>query len=333
MLKRLPGLNILILLLAIVLISCKSGDEKSLEMYKQSLDSQKSKAVDYFFFVGDYGRRAALYKYDLLQNSYKMFWNDINETVIMLLYSDDEQQAFFITAFKIGVDRGVSFIHRIKLYRINITNSSVELVSEIGNAIQLYAEWVEMNFKVQFTQFDLKVASYIDKINQIYSPFGKLMNEDTEVFNFISDGYPKFDIHRYSLISPSGNFGVSQSQDSIYFLGAGNEQGVFIDSAQYRISEIKWSEDESFIFFSDNGINSDGNEQSTLYVYDVINQKVLKKVQGKGRTNFILIKDCLIFDDYSEAKQSINIFNFRENTEVNRIQMPGGCSVKYYTAL
>lgn len=333
MLKRLHGLNILILLLAIVLISCESGDEKSLEMYKQSPGSQKAKAVDYFFFVGDYGRRAALYKYDLLQNSYKMFWNDINETVIMLLYSDDEQQAFFITAFKIGVDRGVSFIRRIKLYRINIINSSVELVSEIGDAIQLYAEWVEMNFKVQFTRFDLKVASYIDKINQIYSPFGKLMNEDTEAFNFISDGYPKFDIHGYSLISPSGNFGISQSQDSIYFLGAGNEQGVFIDTTKYRVSEIKWSENESLIFFSANGTNSAGDERSTLYVYDVINQKVLKKVQGKGRTNFILIKDWLIFDDYSEAKQSINIFNFKENTEVNRIQMPGGCSVKYYTAL
>ncbi len=287
--------------------------------------------MEYFFFVGKAGSETGLYKYNLNDNKYELFWSATKETVVQLSYSDNLEYAFFITARRIGTKRGVSFIRRIKLYSLDLKNSSVELIRKIGNAVQLLAYWLDNNYKIQLTQFDMKIASHVNKINQIYSPFGKLIKEETEIFDFIKDGYPQFEIKRTSLISPSGNFGITQSAYSVFLSIAGVEGKVFIDSTASKINKVKWNSDESHVFFTANPISENKFKKtpSTIYVYDVVNQKIVKKWDGEDKMNFIIVNELLIFDTSFKNQFAISVFNYIKNKDVFRIQIRGGCGLIY----
>lgn len=331
MFKRSVTLLIFISCCLLIFISCEkeSSDNENLKDYRSTVETTGSKNVEYFFFVGKAGGETGLYKYNLNDNEYELFWSAAKETVIQLSYSDNLEYAFFITARRIGTKRGVSFIRRIKLYSLDLGNSSVELVREIGNAVQLLANWLDNNYKIQLTRFDMKIASHINKINQIYSPFGKLIKEETEIFDFIKDSYPQFEIKRTSLISPSGNFGITQSADSVFFSIAGVEGKVFIDSTANKINKVKWYSDESCVFFTANSISENKFKKipSTIYVYDVVNQKIVKKWDSEDKMNFIIANELLIFDTSFNNQSAIEVFNYKKNEDVFRIQIKGGCGL------
>ena len=297
-----------------ILISCEkeSFDDENLKDYQSTVETAPSKKMEYFFFVGKAGWETGLYKYNLNDNEYKLFWSAAKENVVQLSYSDNLEYAFFITARRIGTKRGVSFIRRIKLYRIDLENSSVELVREIGDAVQLLTNWLDNNYRIQLTQFDMKIASHINKINQIYSPFGKLIKEETETFDFIKDGYPQFEIKSTSLVSPSGNFGITQSADSVFFSIAGVEGKVFIDSTGNKINKVKWNSDESYVFFTADPVNESKFQKipSTIYVYNVVNQKTVMKWDSQYKMNFFIANELLIFDTMVYNQSSIVVFDF-----------------------
>ena len=314
-----------------ILISCKkeSSYDKNLKDYQSTEETTSSKNIKHFFFVGKAGSETGLYKYNLIDNKYEPFWSVPNETVVQLSYSDNLKYAFFLTAKKLGTKRGVSFIRRIKLYSIDLRNTLVEQIRKIGNAVQLFAFWLDNNYKIQFTQFDMKIASRVNKINQIYSPFGKLIKEDIEIFDFIKDGYPQFEKKSTSLISPSGNFGITQSADSVFLSIADAVVKVFVNSTTGKISKVKWSSDESYIFFTGNSVNENKFKKvpSTIYVYDVVNKKIIKKRESEDKINFIIANDLLIFDTSFNNQSAIGVFNYKKNEDVVRIQIKGGCGI------
>jgi hypothetical protein len=312
-------------------ISCEkeSSDNETLMNFQSTVETSASKNIENLFFVGKAGREIGLYKYNLNDNEYELFWSAAKETVVQLSYSDNLEYAFFITAGRIGTKRGVSFIRRTKLYRLDLENSSIELIREIGDAVQLLATWLDNNYKIQLTQFDMKIASHIKKITQIYSPFGKLIKEETEIFDFIKDGYPQFEIKRTSLISPSGNFGITQSADSVFLSIAGAEGKVFIDSTANKINKVKWNSDERYVFFTANSISENKFKKipATIYVYDVVNQKTVKKWDSEDKMNFIIANKLLIFDTRVNYQPSIVVYNFSNDEDVNRIWIRGGCGI------
>ena len=314
-----------------IFISCEkeSSYDENLKDYQSAVETTGSKNVENFFFVGKAGRETGLYKYNLNDNKYELFWSVPKETVVQLSYSDNLEYAFFITAKKLGTKRGVSFIRGIKLYSLDLGNTSVELIREIGDAVQLFAYWLDKNYKVQLTQFDMKIASHINKINQIYSPFGKLIKEEIEFFDFIRDSYPQFEIKRTSLIAPSGNFGITQSADSVFLSIAGIEGNEFIDSTGNKVNKATWTSDESYVFFTANSVNENKLEKitSTIYVYDVVNQKIVKKWDGENKMNFIIVNELLIFDTSFKNQSAIVVYNYKKNEEVSRIQIRGGCGL------
>ncbi len=331
MFKRSVTLFIFISCCLLIFISCEkeSSDDENLKDCQSTVETTGSKNVEYFFFVGQAGGETGLYKYNLNDNEYELFWSATKENVVQLSYSDNLEYTFFITARRIGTKRGVSFIRRIKLYRLDLENSSVELIREIGDAVQMLANWFDNNYRIQLTRFDMKIASRISKINQIYSPFGKLIREETEIFDFIKDGYPQFEIKRTSLISPSGNFGITQSADSVFLSIAGIEGKEFIDSIARKINKAKWNSDESYVFITANSINDNKFKKipSTIYVYDVVNQKIVKKWDSEDKMNLIIANELLIFDTSFKNQSAIGVFNYERNEDVSRIQIRGGCGI------
>jgi len=312
-----------------IFISCEkeSSYDENLKDYQSTVEITTSKNTEYFFFVGKVGSQTGLYKYNLNDNNYEPFWSVPKETVVQLSYSDNLEHAFFITAKRLGTRRGVSFIRGIKLYRLDLGNSSVELSREIGTAAQLSAYWFDNNYKIQFTQFDMKITSYINKTNQIYSSFGKLLKEDMEIHDFIKDGYPQFEIKQTSLISPSGNFGITQLADSVFLSIAGAADKLFIDSTAGKINKVKWSSDERYAFFTANPVieNKLKRIPYTIYVYDVVNQRILMSWDGEDKMNFIIVNELLIFDTSLKNQFEISVYNYKKNKDVSRIQIRGGC--------
>ena len=331
MFKRFQLTGILFIAGLMNLISC--GDRTNYnykpENYHYTLESGVSKTADHFFFVGMYGGQAAVYKFEFSNNEYKIFWYTPEETVVNLLYSDDLKNAFFLTVKKTGISKGVSFVRGIKLYRLSTEFSEVEFISEPGDAVQVLAQWAGMNYNIQLTRFDLKIASYIIKINQIYSPFGKLLNDYVETFDFINDEYPQFDIQNISLLSPSGNFGITQVKDSIFLrIGTGG-QNVYIDSSTETLRNIMWSYDENYVFFTSSAKISGNvsNPLYSMYVYNVADKKLVKKWNSRSRKNFILVNDLLIFNDSFLNQSIIVLYNFLKEEEVGEIKIRGGCGL------
>jgi hypothetical protein len=175
----------------------------------------------------------------------------------------------------------------------------------------------------------MKITSHINKINQIYSPFGKLIKEDIEIFDFIIDGYPQFEKKLTSLISPSGNFGITQSADSVFLSISDAVDKVFIDSTAGIINKVQWSPDEVYVFFRTNSVNENKYKKipSTIYVYDIVNQKILTKWDSEDTINFIITNDLLIFDARINNQSSISVFNFKKNEDVAKLQIKGGCGL------
>ena len=314
-----------------IVISCekKTSYKERLKDYQSTVETTSSKKIENLFFVGRAGSEAGLYKYKLDKNNYEPFWSYPNENVIQLSYSDNLEYAYFLTARIIGTRQGVPFIRKINLYSIDLEHSSVELISKIGDAVQLSAYWLDNNYKIQFTQFDMKIASHINKINQIYSPFGKLIKEDIEIFDFIKDGYPQFEKKLTSLISPSGNFGITQSTDSVFLSIADAIDKVFIDSTAGMINKVKWSSDEIYVFFRTISFNENKYKiiPSTIYVYDIVNQKIVKKLDSDNTMNFIITNDLLIYDTSFNNRSAIGVFNYKKDEDVLRIEIRGGCGI------
>jgi hypothetical protein len=315
----------------LIFYSCAEEDIDLQKQYNNpgaSINTSDPKELTQLFFVGKYGAKAGVYKFEFASGSYKIFWGSNEETVIKLSHSNDLENIFFLTARRVGMRRGVSSIRDIKLYRINLNNLSSELLTHVGDAVQLYSYWSGTNYHIQFTRFDQKYASHIAKFNQVYSQFGKLLKEEKENFNFIEDSYPEFYIPHQPLISPSGNFGIKQLQDSIYLYASGSEQKIFIDSSDEKVSKVGWSEEERFVFFTLN-TESKGNEISTIYIFDIINKKILQKFTSSSKISFYVTGDVLIYGNKNADQSTIETFNFRKNISIHSIKLWGGCGLHY----
>ena len=300
-----------------------------MQKYRSGSDSNPSKKIDHFFFIGNYGGQFSIYKFELIDNSYEIFWYSPRETVIKYLHNKDLNQAFFLTARKISSSRGLPFIRGIKLYRLDLESSKVEELSQIGDAIQIFIQWIEINLNIQFTQFDLKIASHINKINQLYSPFGKLLKEDIEISDFINHRYPQFDINKISLTSPSGNFGISQTADSIFLEIANDEQKILIDSTGHIINKVKWNDSEDYIVFTVNQIEDVRAKKvsSKIIVNNLREQRLERVQQSTEKIDFIITDDLVIYESGSNYESFLTIYSFEKNEKIYRINIKGGCAL------
>ncbi len=331
MLRKLTLKKILSLII-LIFLSCGREEIDPQKVLESLRTETETKSIKELFFVGKYGDRAGVYKYDFENKKHEIFWGTFRETVLKLSYDEAHEHLFFLTARSIGTRRGVSSIRNLKLYRIDLGKLTTELISEIGNVVQLYANWSDKNCKIQFTKFDLKYSSLIDKYTQVYSQFGKLLREEKESFNFISGSYPSFDLKQNSLISPSGNFGVKKLENEIYLNVSGSNESIFIDSSGSKVDKVGWSDEERYVFIRvKNKLTA--NESATIYIFDIINKNVMQKFSSESAMNFIVTKNLLIYDGITGGKSLIELFDFRKNEKVEPIKLRGNCGLQYITDL
>jgi len=327
----LKAFTIIFFLLAIlpVFVSCTEEEAKNKdEIIEPVKDTVEIKDPDQLFFVGNSGSYTGIYKYDFETDSYGIFWSARNESVVKLLYSNDLQYIFFLTARSFGIKNGISFINNIKLYRLLPELSLVEYVTDIGDAIQVVAFWEGINLRIQFTSIDLRVATYINRTNQVYSPFGRLVQQTVDVFDFIKNGYPTFDAQPIPLLSPTGKFGFIQKDDALFFKKIESQKEFFVDTLNGIITKMVWTHDENFVVITTLMENTgEDNSGSALLIYNVPDHNVEQKWNSGSKINLLLTPTYLIYDMLGGEKSTIYIFNYKEMKNLSEITLRNGCGL------
>lgn len=328
------------LLISLILLSIgcdRSGTPNS----DNEIDTvQAVKSVDEeipgsFFFVGNYYGKPAIYNYDLIKNNWKVIWANQREPVINLSYSRDNRSIFFLTAGKYGKKGNLPFVNRIKLYRVDPDSVKGKFIRDVGSGIQVLAQWnYDGNFEVILSSIDKTIAQYVNVNKQVYNTFGKLVDDKIETYDLTKDGFPNLVPARISKLSDSGNYGLSESGDSLFLRTLGVDSLKFIVSLLYDLNKIRWSSDEAYAFFStrvmeEKSLQGKDASNSELFVYNVNADSITVHWHGEGIKNFVTIGDLLIFDDGFDWKSSIQIYNYRMNELIGSIKISGGCGLAY----
>ncbi len=302
-------------------------------------DSVQKKNYDHFLFVGYYYGKPSVYKYQFVKKNYKIRWNDYKESVIILLFDPDKPASFFLTARGYGKAENHAYVNRIKLYRYDNKSDEITFIEEIGSGIQVSAEWNDVgNLEIQYTAVDKTVASFINKFRKIYNSYGMLVDDEMRAFDLAKEGYPELIPRRSSTISPSGKYGITINEDSLFVKKAVSDDKDFVDSISHNINNIGWNYDESFIFISTLDLTSKVKKDkvlqtSELFAYDIENKKLVAKWTGSGYKNFETLNDYLIFDNSFGNKSSICIYNYVKLDTLDVIKVYNGCGLSFIPTL
>jgi len=333
MLKKIK-ISYLAFLISFIAISCNNKQKNNIDIQVDSTevnDTLQIEKRDYFLFVGMYHGKPGVFKYNILEQKYEPVFAVQKESVISLNYSRDLKSIFFLTAGKSGTRGGLPFVNRIKLYHVNPGNQAVEMIEDFGNGSQLLAQWNDDgNYEVIITSIDETVSSYFNVDKKVYNTFGRLIDEKTETYDIINDGYPSLVPLRNSTVSSSGKYGIAVVKDSIFLKTAGEENMQFITIANYEINKISWSDDEEYLFFStitknDEIVNS--QKQSELFAYSITGDSLISNWEGAGVKNLIIFINLILFDDGLNYQSHINIYNYKQNEMVEIVKMRGGCGL------
>lgn len=308
----------------------KPADEKKIN---RTLNEQED-TLTHFAYVALAYSKPAIYKYDIAKGNFELLWWNQDDFVIALITDHKTNISFFVTARKVGQKGNFPSISKIELYRINPKVSEVDFISNVGNAMQLNAYWNEEgNFELVFTDIDKTISSYINKYLQVYNSFGKLIDDKVKTFDLTKSGYPRLLPKKSSTVSESERYGISETSDSVYLRIAGDEKEKFITVIDDSISEVGWSKDEDFLFFSTSNAESSTEQSkdsqvSGLYVYDINKDSLVSSWFGPGRKDFFTTGDLLIFEDDLGENSYIVVYNFREAEQLNSFTRKGGSGLK-----
>ena len=315
----------------------ETKDFDSTKVVKQ--DSIQIKKYDHFLFVGYYYGKPSVYKYQLENQKFKIRWNDYKESVIILLFDPDKPASFFLTARGYGKAENHAYVNRIKLYRYDNKSGEITFVEEIGNGIQVTAEWNEVgNLEVHYTAVDKTVASFINKFRKVYNSYGTLIDDEMRAYDLAKEGYPELIPRRSSTISPSGNYGITINEDSLFVKTAESNEKDFIDSISHNINNVGWNYDENFVFVSTLDLTSKVRKNkmlqtSELVAYDIKDKNLVAKWTGSGYKNFQALNDYLVFDNGFSNKSSICIYNYVKQDTLDVIKIYNGCGLSFIPIL
>jgi hypothetical protein len=338
--------NTFILFIAIVLIgiitSCtkenkKPDDSDSTNVAKQ--DSIKIREYSDFLFVGYYYGKPSLYSYEFADKKYKVRWNDYKESVILLLFDPDKPASFFLTARGYGKKENHAYVNRIKLYRYDNKSDEIIFVEEIGSGIQVTADWnSDGNIEIQFTAVDKTVASFINKYKKVYNSFGTLVDDEMEAFDLTKEGYPELIPRRSSTISPSGKYGITINEDSLFLKVADLNERDFISLISHNINDVDWNDNENIVFISTLDLSSKVKidkvlQTSELIIFDILNKSLISEWTGNGFKNFKTLNNHFIFDNGFGNKSTICVFDYVNQDTTDLIKIFNGCGLSFIPTL
>lgn len=323
--------KLLIIILMLFIVSCENKQYKANEPpIKRDFNS--------FIFVGLIKKHPGLYKYFISSNSYSEFWQSKEEKVIELSYSQNHNSSFFLTAVKEGKQGIFPFIKEARLYVIPDSSSRPLFVKELGSGLQVFSRWEsEAVFRIVFNSWDKKVSTYINQKTIIFNTYGRILREEKKTFDITSDGYPRLPRIKPDSLSPSGRYKIiyqDEKADSVFLIERKTDKKFFIVRLTKPVNDISWSDNRNILFLSTINMTAENSSIFTntpntadLYAYSIPAKKIIKEWTGGGYKNFFTAGDFLVFDNGFQKNSSINIYNFKEDKIIKKINIKGGCGL------
>lgn len=319
-----------------VFFSCggKSDEEKDNENLTNEIKNAKLTELTGFYFVGNNSGVPSLYWYDYKKDKYKIFWHDHDERVIDLLISPDNKSGFFITKRKQRLKSSQPAIEKGRLYRIDSEQKKTELITQLADGIQIIPFWMDNDrFTLVINSIDLTIASYINKNVQVYNRFGKLLSDNTEVFDITKDGYPVTKTGKMQNTSPNEMFTVIEKNDSIQIRQIKSKKDIKTRFYKKTLVQIKWAEDNKTVLlilkpWNKNASTDQANEKIMLAIFDLQKKKTIKIFYSNAMINFRLIGNHLLLDNGTGKNSEIEIIRLDNPEELKTVKINGGCSLR-----
>ncbi|NWF90056.1 MAG: hypothetical protein HXY50_11425 [Ignavibacteriaceae bacterium] len=292
------------------------------------------------FFAGLIENKVGLFKYNFINKTYSKFWWKENEQVIDFLYSSSDTIAYMLTVSQSGKKGLFPFINNVKLYLVNINNESVMHIENLGSGLQVLSFWENDNlYKVIMNTMNSQKKGFIKQITRSYFANGKKNITEENSYSLMEAGFPNLPNLQAKLISPDKKYLLSLTQEIPYQLSLTDQAekivyDVLRDEKQ-KLNEIGWSEDGKYLVFSTIDISPmnetlyDSDPQtSKLFIYSLINKKILAVFNGGGVKNFRLVDNYLFFDNNFKEKSNLYIYNLSNCTMFDSIKTVGGCGMR-----
>lgn len=312
--------------------SCNNdGSDNSYEENHNLIGSD----IENFLFVGIAGETPSIYSFDLSSHKHKKFWYKPRENVIDYSVSPDFKKAYFLTALSIEEGGSLPLIRKLKLYLIDLKTSEVKHIKNFGNVGQVITNWEDDNtYGIIINTFDVLIATELNQTKQLYNSFGKLLIDESKTFDILKDGFPVTSRVKKNLESPSGRFLIREDADKKIFLlnDKTTNQIDTVKSDSMFISDFRFSDNIKYLIVnflsgeSNQGFNN--SDSSLTLVYSLTNKKNIREWKNKGKSNFMLINQYLVFDTGIGTESKILIYNFSEDKVIHSINIRGGCGLK-----
>jgi len=321
--------------IAFLFLSCSDNTNRDIDdnnLKEEIANAQITKFSD-FYFVANYNGNPAVYRYDYSLDKYKVFWQLNDERVIHLLVSPDNKSGYFITKRKQRLKSSQPAIEKGRLYRIDFEIKKVEAISQLEDGIQVIPFWTDNNrFTLIINSIDKTIASYINKNTQVYNRFGKLISDNTEIFDLTKDGYPVTQFPPLNFKSPNNLFTVIERNDSLFIRQQQSKYEIKTNIISKKLLKLDWAENNKhlvILFKSKETEEHISKERDKVFmvIYDLQSKRIAKKFESLSNNSFVLIGDFLIFDKGFGKDSHIEIFMLDSFINNKTIKINGGCGL------
>jgi hypothetical protein len=336
MIKLVMKYMLSLIIVSIIFLSCNKNNNNNPDEDYLNKEIARAHHTDFkgFYFVGRYAGNPAIYRYDSTIDKFKVFWYSPDERVIDLLISPDYKSAYFLTKRKQRLKSSQPAIEQGRLYRIDIDVNKVEPITRLEEGIQVIPFWTDDDrFTLVINSIDKTIASYVNKNTQVYNRFGKLLSDNTEVFDLTKDGYPITKLPSLNYTSPNNLFTVSEKKDSIILTQQKFDFEIKTNFTSKKIIQLGWAENNKQLILVLKSVNNPEQNakemgKNILAVYNLQKKKTAKIFDTGNYNHFVLIGDFLIFDNDFDKDSYIEIFNLESLSNFRSIKINGGCNLR-----
>ncbi len=319
----------------ILFSSCSDDNQNDVDEDNLNKEIENAQLSEFsgFYFVGNYAGRPSIYRYDYETDNYKVFWHSDDERVIDLLISPDNKSGYFITKRKQRLKSSQPAIEKGRLYRIDFEVKKVESITQLEDGIQIIPFWMDNDrFTLVINSIDKTIASYVNKNIQVYNRFGKLLSDNTEVYDLTKDGYPITKMPAINITSPNELFTVVEKHDSIFVRQQKSQKEIKTGFLSTKIQQLAWAENNKQLIMllaskEKEKQSTDDTGKSILTIFDLQKKKTVKMFDIVGSNRFVLIGDFLIFENGFGKDSYIKIFKVESLSNYKTIKINGGCGL------
>jgi hypothetical protein len=163
----------------------------------------------------------------------------------------------------------------------------------------------------------------------VYNRFGKLLSDNTEVYDLTKDGYPITKMPALNFTSPNGLFTLVEKNDSIFVRQQKSKKEINAELSG-KVLKLDWAENNKHLIMI---IESNDQEKlsantTVLAIFDLQKKKTVKMFDIENGNRFVLIGDFLIFDKGFGKDSHIEIFKLESLSNHKTIKINGGCGLR-----